>query len=197
MSERVDASGHGIGEQPPAVNQAPPTGQAPAAGEAATIYTDPRQVVDDPLLTIPQKRELLASWAADSRALPASPASRMLDSGAVVHVREILEALKSLDESERPAETDEQHWRRPPYARRAQATLDARRHRRPRRGQRDDDYDPPPCPVRSRPPGPTLPPLTAAATAPKYERKPDDALGRPMSPDAEPWWQRNSVAAPG
>jgi hypothetical protein len=51
--------------------------------------------------------------------------------------------------------------------------------------------------VRSRPPGPTLPPLAAAATAPRYELIPDDALGPSLRPDTEPWWQRNSVAVAG
>ena len=197
MSERVEARNHGTGNRPLLASCGPLAGQPPAGREAGTIYADPRQVVEDPLLTIPEKREVLASWASDSRAPHDSPSSRMLDSGAVVHVREILEALKSLDEMARPTQNDGQRWPRPPYTRRGRGALDAWPHRRPRRGQPDDDDDPPPCPVRSRPPGPILPPLTAAATAPRYELMPDDALGRSISPGTEPWWRRNTAVVAG
>ncbi len=113
MSERVEARNHGTGKQPLLASCGPLAGQPPAGREAGTIYADPRQVVEDPLLTIPEKREVLASWASDSRAPHDSPSMRMLDSGAVVHVREILEALKSLDERARPTRNDGQCWPRP------------------------------------------------------------------------------------
>lgn len=194
MSERVEARNDGADKRPLSASWGPPVGQPRAGREVEAIYTDPRQVVEDPLLTIPEKREMLASWACDSRAPHDSPSSRMLDSGAVVQVREILEALKSLDETARPTQNDELRWSRLPYTRRGRRALDAFRNRRPPAGRPEDDDDPPPCPVRSRPLGPTPPPLTAAATAPRYELMPDDALGRSMSPDMEPWWQRNTAA---
>jgi hypothetical protein len=197
MSERVEARHHGLDKRPPLASWDALSGQPPGGREADTSYTDPRQVVEDPLLTMAEKREVLASWACDSRAPHDSPSARMLDSGAVVHVREILEALKSLDEVARPTQDGEQRWPGLPYARRGRRAPDASRHRRPRRGQPEDDDDPPPCPVRSRPPGPTLPPLTAAATAPRYELMPDDALGRSMTPDTEPWWRRSTAAVAG
>ena len=194
MSERVEARNHGTGKQPLSAGCGPLAGQPPAGREAVSIYTDTRQVVEDPLLTVPEKREILASWASDSRALHDSPSSRMLDSGAVLHVGEILEALKSPGETARPPQNDGRRWPRPRRTRRGRGALDAWPRRRPRRGQPGGDDDPPPCPVRSRPPGPSLPPLTAAATAPRYEPMPDDALGRPMSPDTEPWRQRYAEA---
>jgi hypothetical protein len=193
MNEREEVRIHGVGEPLGLANSFPLAGQ-PASHEGEASYTDPQQVVEDLGLTIAEKREVLASWASDSRAPHGSPSSRVLDSGAVVHVREILEALKSLDEMERSADNNEQRWSRLPHARRVRGARDASRRRHPGKGQSEDDDDPPPCPVRSRPPGPLLPPLTAAATAPRYERMSDDALGPPMTPDTEPWWQRNSVA---
>jgi hypothetical protein len=63
MSERVEARNHGAGKQPLLASSGPLAGQSPGRREAETIYTDPRQVVEDPLLTISEKREVLASWA--------------------------------------------------------------------------------------------------------------------------------------
>lgn len=195
MNKRKEAKNQDAGERPLPASYSPLAGQ-PASCRSSARYTDPRQVVEDPALSLGAKREILASWACDNRAPHDHPCSRMLDSGAVVHVREILEALKSLDGPEPSAKGDERPWPHLPYARRRRGSWDASRDRRPRKGRPEDDDDPPPCPVRSRPPGPMLPPLTAVATAPRYERMPDDALGRPMTSDTEPW-QRNTVASAG
>lgn len=193
MNEREEVRIHGVGKSLGLANLVPLAGQ-PASHEAEASYTDPLQVVEDLGLTIAEKREVLASWASDSRAPHGSPSSRVLDSGALLHVREILEALKSLDKMEGSTDSNEHRWSRLPYARRVRGARDASRRRHPGRGQSEDDDDPPPCPVQSRPPGPLLPPLTAAATAPRYERLPEDAIGPPMTPDAETWRQRNTVA---
>ncbi len=194
MNECEEARHPEIGKQPLSASCGPPT--APLTSrEAAARYTDPRQVVEDPALTPAEKREVLASWACDSRAPHDSPSSRMLDSGAVVYVREILEALKSLDGTAVPVQDDGPSRPRHAYPRRGRATWHAWRDRRLRKGRPEEDDDPPPCPVRSRPPGPTLPPLAAMATAPRYERMPDDALGRPMTFHTEPWRQRSATAS--
>ncbi len=63
-------------------------------------FMHPDQVIGDPQLTQAEKREVLASWASDARAVPGAAALRQLDNGAVVRVGDVLRALKSLDESE-------------------------------------------------------------------------------------------------
>jgi len=194
MNEREEAKSHEAGERAFWVSWKPLAGQA-AVLERESIHTEPRQVVEDPALTAAEKRGILASWACDSRAPQDRPSLRVIDGGAVVGVGEILEALKSLDQMEYPAGTNEQRWSRLPYARRGRGGRDPSLRRGSRGGGSEDDDDPPPCPVRSRPPGPILPPLTVAATAPKYERMPEDALGRPMTSDTEPWRQRSAVTA--
>ena len=196
MNEREQAKSHEVGERPFWASPSPLAGQA-ACREREAIHTDPRQVVEDRAFTVAEKREILASWACDSRAPHNSPSLRVIDSGAVVGVDEILEALKSLDESEHLTENNEQRWLRLPYARRGRGVRDLSLRRRPRREESNDDDDPPPCPVRSRPPGPILPPLTVAARAPKQERMPEDALGQPMVVGTEPWRQRSTAAAVG
>jgi hypothetical protein len=70
----------------------------PAAPDAA-IYTGPDDVVGDPNLTTADKRAILASWVSDARAVEDTPTLRRLDSGAVVEVGAILEALRGLDRS--------------------------------------------------------------------------------------------------
>jgi hypothetical protein len=63
---------------------------APPASRAA--------VRSDPKLTTAEKRAVLASWISDVRAVEDAPSLRWLDSGAVVEVDAILQALVSLDE---------------------------------------------------------------------------------------------------
>jgi hypothetical protein len=71
---------------------------APARPNAA-IYTAPDDVVGDLSLTTADKRALLASWVSDARAVENAPKLRRLDSGAVVEVETILDALRALDRS--------------------------------------------------------------------------------------------------
>ena len=62
------------------------------------VFDHPNQVVDDPDLTLNEKRAILASWASDACAVAAAPALRRVPrSGRIVRVDEILEALRSLD----------------------------------------------------------------------------------------------------
>jgi hypothetical protein len=65
----------------------------------AAIYTAPDDVLADPNLTKGEKRAILASWVSDARAVESAPTLRRLDSGAVVEVETILEALRALDRS--------------------------------------------------------------------------------------------------
>ena len=115
-------------------------------------FTHPDEVVGDPWLTPAQKREVLASWASDVRAVPDAPALRQLDDGAVVRVGDVLRALRSLDVDKgagRPTGRRIRFPSRPPPA--------------SRRSWPDDDDDPSPCPALIA--RPTGGPLSGGAAA--------------------------------
>jgi hypothetical protein len=64
----------------------------------AQAFLHPRHVVEDPDLSLNEKRAILASWASDACAVEAAPALRHIPGAArPVEVDEILEALRSLD----------------------------------------------------------------------------------------------------
>jgi hypothetical protein len=64
----------------------------------AQAFAHPRDVVNDPDLTLNEKRAILASWASDACAVEAAPALRCTPGGAQpVSIDEILEALRALD----------------------------------------------------------------------------------------------------
>jgi hypothetical protein len=64
----------------------------------AQAFVHPQAVVDDPGLTLNEKRAVLAAWASDACAGEASPALRRAPGSArVVSVDEILESLCKLD----------------------------------------------------------------------------------------------------
>jgi len=65
-------------------------------GELAT----PRDVLLDPILSIEAKRALLSSWASDRRAVENWPSLRRLDNGVEIHIVEILDALRALENGE-------------------------------------------------------------------------------------------------
>ncbi|MBY0330383.1 MAG: hypothetical protein K2X49_06920 [Acetobacteraceae bacterium] len=139
-------------------------GGAAASGFA---FTHPDQVVSDRALTWSEKREILASWASDTRTVADNPALRQLDSGAIVRVEEILGALKSLDRIE-PFDRrgfEEIFGLRPSFPRRNRKVPGAPRSRRLRWDRSDDDDDPPPCPVSARSPKRGPPPCPASAAA--------------------------------
>lgn len=100
----------------------------PAAG-----FAHPDDVVEDTVMTLAEKREMLAEWVSDANAVPDRPWLRQLESGFQVPVREIVEALKSLDEMERTSRVQ-------------------RVTRAGRKPSTDDDDDPPPSPIGARPP---------------------------------------------
>ena len=165
MSERVESSSYGGASGLP-LTHGVPVGSA----TISTVFAHPQQVVDDPHLTQTQKREILASWASDSRAVPHFPTARQLDSGAVVQVEEIFEALNALDGTSQPPEPAAEVWLRPPFERRNRRASGARGNRPLRKdGSRgDDDDDPPPCPVRAPFPKHGPPPCSAVAVAPGH-----------------------------
>ena len=117
----------------------------------AAALMHPDDVMSNMQLTRAQKREILASWASDARAVHDLPALRQLDNGAIVRVDDVLHALRALDD-------DVGIGRHAPVRSRPSVQ---RQRRRPvswpiplrRRSRDDDDDDPPPCPaIIARPP---------------------------------------------
>ncbi len=120
----------------------------------------PNEVASDPQLTQAEKREVLASWASDVRAVPDAPALRQLDNGAVVRVDDILRALKSLNDGAGPEQTTFGPFR--PFAG-LRIRFPTRLKSALRRSWSDDDDDPPPCPAMIG--GPLGGPLSNGETA--------------------------------
>jgi hypothetical protein len=60
------------------------------------FFRRPRDVVRDPCLTVPEKRAILSSWAANSCAAEAVPYVRY-SSGRVVKFDDVVDALHDLD----------------------------------------------------------------------------------------------------
>ncbi len=138
----------------------PELAPAESSQRLATGFMHPDEVVGNLQLTHAEKREILASWASDMRAVPDVPALRQLDDGAVVRIDDVLQALKSLNEDEASEHTTFDPSR----------SFADRRIRLPlrlklplQRGWPDDDDDPPPCPATIA--GPLGGPLSGGETA--------------------------------
>jgi hypothetical protein len=69
----------------------------------AQAFEDPKQVVEDPDLTLNEKRAILASWASDACAVEATPALRH-PPGVLraITIDDVLEALRTLDRQAKP-----------------------------------------------------------------------------------------------
>ena len=125
------------------------------------LYENPEEIIHGSQLSIAEKRDILSSWASDARAVPDAPSLRRLDNGAVVSIRDILDALKVLDgfEYSKPRRINlKQSWRRRQnigFRGWLPSELRGRRND-------DDDDDPPPCPAVIAP-LPGLPPFGAEA----------------------------------
>ena len=63
----------------------------------AQAFESPSAVLEDPDLTVNEKRAILASWASDACAVEAAPDLRAAPAGRVVRFDEIMEALRALD----------------------------------------------------------------------------------------------------
>jgi len=63
----------------------------------AQAFQNPAAVVNDPDLTINEKRAILASWASDACALEAAPGLRAGPKGSPVRFDDIMDALRTLD----------------------------------------------------------------------------------------------------
>jgi hypothetical protein len=92
----------------------------------AQAFEHPSDVVNDPDLTLNEKRAILASWASDACALEAAPTLRYIPGGKQpVHFDEVMDALRDLD--------------RDGYGARYRRVL--RRRDRPNRERNDPDSD--------------------------------------------------------
>src|ERR1700722_2859638 len=120
-----------------------PASPAPAGG--AGIYTHPDDVTSDPNLTTAEKREVLASWASDARAIENAPSLLRLDSGAVVDIDTILQTLALLDE-QAPGRRDDSEPL-PPSRRTNSVIFRWLSRGGPPNGSNDDDDAPPPAPA--------------------------------------------------
>ena len=63
----------------------------------ANAFAQPADVLNDPDLTLSEKRAILASWASDSCAVEAVPALRKPPGSAPVQFDDIMDALRELD----------------------------------------------------------------------------------------------------
>jgi hypothetical protein len=61
------------------------------------VFDQPEDVVNDPYLSLNEKRAILAAWASDACAIEAAPALRKTSSGRIVKFEEIMAALRLLD----------------------------------------------------------------------------------------------------
>jgi hypothetical protein len=63
----------------------------------AGAFRTPMEVVNDPDMTVREKRAILASWASDACAVEASPDLRQPPSAPTIRFDDIMDALKRLD----------------------------------------------------------------------------------------------------
>ena len=63
----------------------------------AWAFGHPSEVLNDPDLSLNEKRAILASWASDACAIEAAPELRLSPRGVPVTFDEIMEALRTLD----------------------------------------------------------------------------------------------------
>jgi len=63
----------------------------------ANAFGHPFEVVNDPDLTLNEKRAILASWASDACAIEATPELRATPQAAVVRFDDVIDALRILD----------------------------------------------------------------------------------------------------
>jgi hypothetical protein len=63
----------------------------------AQAFDHPSDVVNDPDLSLNEKRAILASWASDACAVAAAPELRSSPGGSPVRFDDIMDALRTLD----------------------------------------------------------------------------------------------------
>ena len=119
--------------------------RASATPYGAAIYTHPSDVTSNPKLTTAEKRAILASWISDARAVENAPSLRQLDSGAVVEVDAILQALLLLDQQ---APARRENGKRLHLSGRSRNVISRwMKPISPPKGSNDNDDDRPPAPA--------------------------------------------------
>jgi hypothetical protein len=104
----------------------------------ARAFAHPSEVVNDPDLTLNEKRAILASWASDACAVEAAPELRRAPPQArPVKFDDIMDALRALDR-QAPAPLKSRSWERRPLRR----WRDRPRRSGPDSGPRDDGWGP-------------------------------------------------------
>jgi len=114
-------------------------------------FFSPDEIVRDYNLSLDEKRRLLASWASDARSIKDHPTYRLIDSGQVVSLAEILKAIAELDQEESNS-----------LVRRGRSDKQEENRKKPQNSESEDDDpddDPPPIPVGTFIPIPPRPPL--------------------------------------
>jgi len=134
-----------MSEAEPLQHTADPVPAAPPADGLLSTLTHPDQVLDERSLTPAEKRAILASWVSDAHAVEDAPSLRRLDSGAIVPLDLILDALRSLDAADQGGTPAQERRTILAFPRPPRSLLRLRGTMRRRNG-RDDD-DPPPCPA--------------------------------------------------
>jgi hypothetical protein len=129
--------------RPAQINRTESAVFTPPCGVA--IYTHPDDVTGDPELSLAEKKTVLASWISDARAVENAPSLRRLDSGAVVEVDAILQALALLDEQ---APDRRENGKSLHSSDRRRSVLSRCMKRvSPSKGSQDNDDDPRPAPA--------------------------------------------------
>ena len=68
-----------------------------ALSHPSQVFEHPCEVVNDPDMSLNEKRAMLASWASAACAVEAAPALRKGRNGRVIEFDEIMDALRALD----------------------------------------------------------------------------------------------------
>jgi len=101
----------------------------------AQAFEHPSNVVNDPGLTLNEKRAILASWASDACAIEAAPTLRRVPGGKrAVSFDDVMEALRILDKQARNQRTGSDRYRR--IVRRREHAVDRPASANGGRGQR-------------------------------------------------------------
>jgi hypothetical protein len=78
------------------------TGSVDAPFHPVSHYSSPADVLNDEVLSPPEKRVILSSWASDLYTVDSCPALRKIPGlAAPMHLEDILAALRQLDEEEK------------------------------------------------------------------------------------------------
>jgi hypothetical protein len=78
----------------------------------AQAFSHPSDVVNDPDLTLNEKRAILASWASDACAIKSAPTLRRVPNGGVpVGFDDVMDALRTLDKQQGEAARSDRYRR--------------------------------------------------------------------------------------